>query len=432
MENSINEKIKKLVNWRREFHKYAETGWTEFRTTSKIAEALNSLGYKVFTGCKIIEPASVMGRPDETIIRKNIDRALEQGASSYWIERMAGYTGVVGILDTGTKGPSIAFRFDIDANDMDELQAFKHKPFREGYCSVNKAAAHCCGHDGHTAVGLVLAEVLASQKERLTGKLILVFQPAEEGVRGAKSIIDKGFLDSIDYFFSGHIGMGVPEGEVRACKDGFFCTIKLDAEYSGKAAHAGKEPNEGNNALLAAATAVLNLHAIGPHKDGASRINVGILEAGTGRNVIPSKASLKLETRGETKDINSYVYNRAVKILKAAAEMYDVQCHLSKAGEAVECTSDETLIDIAEDVAVEINTIKAFKRSGSLNCSEDVSFMINKVQENGGKALYLLFGTELQAGHHNEAFDFDEAVLETALNLYEKLAFKVMCSDTLF
>ncbi|HPI98611.1 MAG TPA: peptidase M20, partial [Synergistales bacterium] len=87
----------KMIGYRRDFHSFPEAGWTEFRTCSKIADNLHALGYRVLLGPEIIELSSVMGR-QEAVIPSHQERALEQGASRKWIERMNGLTGVVGIL----------------------------------------------------------------------------------------------------------------------------------------------------------------------------------------------------------------------------------------------------------------------------------------------------------------------------------------------
>lgn len=409
MDNSADIK-KSLHIYRREFNTFPEVGWTEFRTTSRIAEELVGFGYKVILGKDIHDINFVMGRPNEHEIKKHIQRALTQGASSYWIDKMEGYTGAIAVMDTRIPGPSLAFRFDIDANDIE-------------------VAKHCCGHDGHIAIGIVLAKEISKILKK--GKVTFIFQPAEEGVRGAKSIVAKSSLKDVDFFVSGHIGLGLKSGEVMAVTEGFLCTTKIDAIYTGKPAHAGIEPNEGNNSLLAAATAVLNLHGIAPHKDGAGRINVGHLISGGGRNIIPSGATVKLETRGENNTINTYFKTRAIDILAAAAAMHNQTIKIDIVGEAECCKSDFGLIKIAAEAAEEVQTIEIFRENGRLNASEDASLMINYVQNNGGKALYVVFGTELKAGHHHYDFDFDENVLETAVRFYLKLTEKIHCIDTL-
>ncbi|TCO70739.1 amidohydrolase [Marinisporobacter balticus] len=418
----MDEKLEeKLIAYRRDFHKYAETGWTEFRTSSKIAEVLSTLGYEVLLGKEMIEPSAVMGRMKDEEIKKHIDRAISQGANPKWIDRMDGYTGVVAILDTKIDGPTTALRFDIDANDAVEIEDHKHRPYKECFASQNEGAMHACGHDGHAAIGLGLAHELIKNKEQLTGKIKLIFQPAEEGVRGANAIVEKGLLDDVDYFLSGHIGLGITVGKIIAKPWGFLCTTKMDVTYTGKGAHAGTAPNEGNNALLAASSAVLNLYAIPPHKDGPTRINVGILQAGVGRNVIAPSALMKLETRGLNHTLNQYMYDKAVKIIENTARMYDVSYKIEKMGQAVDCTCDEELVDLVIKQAKDVMGVVEIEREIYFGGSEDVTLMIKRVQDMGGKSVYILLGTEIAAQHHNEWFDFDERILKIAVNLFENL-----------
>mgnify|MGYP002671194830 FL=1 len=110
----------------------------------------------------------------------------------------AGYTGVVAVLRCG-EGATLAMRFDIDALPMAECPQETHRPTREGFASVNPGMMHACGHDGHAAIGLGVAHILAAHRDELRGTVKLIFQPAEEGVRGAKSIVENGHLDGVDY-----------------------------------------------------------------------------------------------------------------------------------------------------------------------------------------------------------------------------------------
>src|SRR3972149_8981965 len=96
-----------------------------------------------------------------------------------------GFTGVVARMTGARPGPSIAFRFDIDANDLNESRDAVPLPAREGFASVHAGAMHACGHDGHTTLGLGLAAVLTRLRAEWPGTATLVFQPGEEGVRGA-------------------------------------------------------------------------------------------------------------------------------------------------------------------------------------------------------------------------------------------------------
>lgn len=420
MLSRISEKTEELcqslIEWRRDFHKYAESGWVEFRTASIIASRLSEWGYEVLAGRDVIEEEFRMGVPDEEFLEKQKVRALSQGASKEWVEQFTGgFTGVVGLLDTGKPGPTIALRFDMDALDIQESYDSSHRPVCEGFASINNNMMHACGHDAHMSIGLGVAKILTDLKDQLSGRYKIIFQPSEEGVRGAKSMVKKGILDDVDSFMSMHIGLGADLGELICSDLGFFATTKFDVIFTGKAAHASANPEEGKNALLAAAAATLNLHAITKHSKGDSRIHVGVLNAGTARNIIPNQALLKVETRGETTAINDFMFQRAQKIILAAADMYEVEAHIEHVGESPTCQSSETLLNYIRNQAKQINEIHTIKDTFKSGGSEDATYMMSHVQERGGEAAYIVFGTPLTAGHHNEKFDFDERVMPIAV-----------------
>lgn len=185
----VDDTFKKIVDLRREFHKCAEIGWLEFETTVKIIEYLKSFGYDVIYGKKI--HSERMGLPNESTMRGHKDE-LKLKADFDLSEILEGYTGAVGILDTHKDGPTVAMRFDIDANGIEETNDASHLPNKKNFASLNKNMMHACGHDGHIAIGLLVAEKIAERRDNLRGRFIFIFQPAEEGVRGAKSIVGTG------------------------------------------------------------------------------------------------------------------------------------------------------------------------------------------------------------------------------------------------
>src|SRR5699024_12202696 len=126
-------------------------------------------------------------------------------------------------------------------------------------------------------IGLELATLLMDNKDDLKGKIKLIFQPAEEGTRGARSMVEAGVVDTTDYYIASHIGTGVPLNHFLGSNNGFLTTTKIDVSFKGVSSHAGGQPEEGKNAMLAAANAVINLNAIPRHSGGATRINVGEL-----------------------------------------------------------------------------------------------------------------------------------------------------------
>lgn len=407
----------KTTQRRRDFHKHAEAAWTEFRTASIVAETLTALGYEVLVGDEVVAEEAMMGVPSPETLNRHMERAISQGASPDWVKKMAGgKTGVVGIYRSGRPGPTVGLRFDMDSNDAVESEEETHRPFREGFASVNRGAMHACGHDGHTAVGLAVAEVLASCKDDWSGMVKIIFQPAEEGVRGAKAMMVKGVVDDVDILIGMHLGFNVARTGQLACQiDSFLATTKLDAVFTGVAAHAGAAPEAGRNALLAAAAAALNLHAIPRHSQGPSRINVGQLEAGTGRNVIPPKAVLKLETRGTTSVINEFMVNESQRVIKAAADMYGVTVTMQEMGGAAGAESDRALVEALEVTGRRLGIFDEIVPRCYFGASEDCTYFMERVQQRGGKAAYIMIGAGLAAGHHDLRFDFDENVLPKAV-----------------
>lgn len=412
--------LKELVSYRRDFHKYPESGWTEFRTTAKIAEALKDSSYKIRFGGELYDEAHVMGRDmDEDAEKK---RAALQGADPAILKNIGRYTGLAAELDTGRPGPVTVLRFDIDAVDVQEVTDASHRPAAEGFASVNPGVMHACGHDGHAAIGIMLAKLLDSEKDSLSGRIRLLFQPAEEGVRGAYAMTSAGLLDDADYFIAMHLGLGLPTGTVFCAAEGLLCTTKFDIYYEGTAAHAGGKPECGRNALLAAASAALNMHTIAPHSEGKTRINVGVLRAGEGRNVVPPNAYMKAETRGETQNAADYVYGRALEVINGAAAMYGVRSSIVKTGESPTALCTKELADMIGDIAKSIPSVKEIVGGGEVGGSDDACWMINRTQQRGGQATYIGVGASNKAGHHNGRFDIDEAAMPIALNILKKTA----------
>jgi aminobenzoyl-glutamate utilization protein A len=414
----------RTVARRRDFHKHAEAAWTEFRTASIVAKTLQGLGYQVLTGDEVIDPRQMMGVPSAAELERHLRRALEQGADAAWAEKMrGGKTGVVGVMRFAKPGPTVALRVDMDANDLIEAAEAKHRPFCEGFASVNKGAMHACGHDGHTATGLGVAEVLVSLKDRLGGTVKLIFQPAEEGVRGAKAMVARGVVDDVKYVVGAHLGVNLKKtGQVACRTEGFLATTKADAAFTGVPAHAGAAPENGRNAILAAATATLNLHAIPRHSQGASRINVGVIQGGAGRNVIPPNALIKLETRGATTVINDYVYGEAVRIIEAAAAMHGCTVATQLMGGAAGCENDAALVERIQQVVKRQALFSEIVPAGNIGGSEDCTYFMERVQKNGGQAAFVMIGTKLAAGHHDSFFDFDEDALVPGIALLAGVA----------
>ncbi|HUT17737.1 MAG TPA: amidohydrolase [Anaerolineae bacterium] len=418
----------RLIAYRRDLHRHPELGWTEFRTASLIARRLAALGYEVAVGRQVVREADRMGVPSEETLEACWERARSEGGDAKYLQAVrGGFTGVVGELRNG-RGPVVALRFDIDALGVQEDGDPEHRPAREGFVSIHDGVSHACGHDAHVAAGLGVAEVLQRLRPQIEGRVRLVFQPAEEGVRGARAMVGAGVMDGVDYLVGHHLYSSWRLGEIAGGMGGYLATTKFDACLTGRPAHASGEPHKGRNALLAAATAVLNLYAISRHRQGATRINVGQLVAGTGRNVVPAEAQLMVETRGATTELNDYMFARAKQVLEAAAVMYDCELEITEMGAATGGSSDRALADRIESIARQVGgfTVREPEESGG---SEDLTYMMARVQEQGGLATNVGIGADLGGwGHHTERFDIDERALRMAVVLLSLAAVNLAAS----
>lgn len=393
-----------LIRLRRHFHKYAEPAWMEFLTTAKIIEELKNYNFDLYYG-KEIYFNKRMGLPEKSIL-ESYKNSISISNIEKKEEILDSYTGLIAVLDTKKIGPNIGFRFDIDANELCESNSLGHLPNILNFSSKNSFAMHACGHDAHMSIGIELAKILASNIKKLKGKIIFIFQPAEEGVRGAYSLMNNPIIDKLDYLAGMHIGMDVKSGEIGVGSHGFLATKKIDIIFKGKASHAGASPEKGHNALLAASSAVLNFNSLAQHSMGEARINVGKLNAGSGRNIIANKAKIEMEIRGENDHIISYLYDGVNRIVEGSAISYDCSYEIEIKGQAPSLISyDEEFIKNLRNYYKE----KSYKLvDANLKGSEDIAYLLNEVRKKGGKTVHFILGSNLKDSHHSEEFDINE------------------------
>lgn len=393
-----------LIRLRRHFHKYAEPAWMEFLTTVKIIEELKNYNLDLYYG-KEIYFNKRMGLPEKSIL-ESYKNSISISNIEKKEEILDSYTGLIAVLDTKKIGPNIGFRFDIDANELCESNSLGHLPNILNFSSKNSFAMHACGHDAHMSIGIELAKILASNIKKLKGKIIFIFQPAEEGVRGAYSLMNNPIIDKLDYLAGMHIGMDVKSGEIGVGSHGFLATKKIDIIFKGKASHAGASPEKGHNALLAASSAVLNFNSLAQHSMGEARINVGKLNAGSGRNIIANKAKIEMEIRGENENIISYLYDGVNRIVEGSAISYGCSYEIEIKGQAPSLISyDEEFIKNLRNFYKE----KSYKLvDANLKGSEDIAYLLNEVRKAGGKTVHFILGSNLKDSHHSEEFDINE------------------------
>ncbi len=407
---------RRVIETRRDLHRFPELGLTEFRTAGTIAARLQDLGIDVRAGRDVMEERSIVGRPSEAEMQTAYDRARDGSSLAPWLEKFkGGLTGVVGTLRGLLPGPVVALRCDTDALPIIECAESDHYPAQHGFESAYRGVMHACGHDAHVAIGLAVAEVLSAMRERIHGTIKFVFQPAEEGGRGAVPMKDAGVVDDVDYLIAIHIGTNSESGVFYPVVHGHLASVKFDVTFKGRASHAGGRPEEGRNALLGAAQAVMGLYAISRHHAGRSRVNVGVMRAGSGRNVIPGDAFFAMEVRGETEDICDYMAQRAEQVIRGAAQAHDLQATIETVGRTTTASCDRPLAEAVARAAATVPGLRVTLDPHVSGGSEDATYLMRRVQECGGQAIYACVGSKTTSGHHTPRFDIEESDIVPAV-----------------
>jgi len=411
------------ITWRRALHKCPQPSWMEFFATAMVSEKLSEWGYEVKMGSDIIEADKLLLLPNAEKLEQEYQRALKAGAKEEYLSRArGGLTGVVGTIKGGKPGPTVGFRFDIDSNEVTESCEMEHKPACEGFSSQNPGYAHMCGHDAHVAIGLLLAKCIAENKEDLCGAVKFIFQPNEENLSGAAAMVNKGVVDDLDFLFSGHVGVALKKvGQIGFNIHNIMALSRFEVTFTGRPTHAAGSPQEGKNALHGACAAVENLLGIARHSKGATRVNVGVMEAGSTWNVIPEKAYFRMETRGSSTETNEYMSKRAFEIIEGAAKMHDLKYEIKPAAVSFGGENSPDMMALGEEVAKKLPWVTEIVPYLDFSGSEDVTIFMDRVQKKGGKALFAVFGTPVFGGHHNSKFDIDEKVIQNGAEFFLSL-----------
>jgi aminobenzoyl-glutamate utilization protein A len=409
-----------LASARRDLHRHAEPAWCEVRTAALVAARLSGLGIPIKIGREVVH-SERLGLPEPSELDAAYRRALDQGADPRFAALVAGgFTGVVGIVAGSSPGPTVALRFDMDANYGREARDGQ-RASELGYISVNAGAHHNCGHDAHTVLGLALAERLALARDSgtLHGEVRLIFQPAEEGLRGGRAMVRTGVVDGVSYLLGCHIGVQALEtGTIIAGYDNILASQKFDIHFTGRNAHAGISPHEGRNAIQAAAVAVQNLLAVSRHGAGDTRVNVGRIRGGESRNAVPATATIQAEVRADTNTILRHLLQQVDNVVNGAATICGVTARVEVVGGADAASSSADLVDVVASAAAASPLVTAVRRAADFKGSDDMSCFINEVQEHGGQAVYFGLGSHLSDFHHAPRFDIDDAALPIGVDVF--------------
>ncbi|MXV61237.1 amidohydrolase [Natronorubrum sp. JWXQ-INN-674] len=406
----------RLSEVRRIFHRLPEPGWREFRTTAQVVAELEEIGVdEIAVGREALSTDERMAVPSESELEPWFERARDADVREDILERTAGgHTGVVAVLEQGD-GPTVGLRVDLDAISMEESSADDHRPAAEGFRSEHEGYMHACGHDAHIAIALGTLE--AVKDSDFSGTFKVFFQPAEEISGGGKAMAKGGYVDDVDYLFALHIGLDHPSGEIVAGIEKPLAMAHLTATFEGASAHAGKAPNEGGNAMQASATAIQNAYAIPRHSDGMTRVNIGHIEGGTASNVIAEEITIEAEVRGETTGLMEYMRTELERVLYAAAEMHDCDVTPRIISESPRADSDPELRNLVAAVARETVGVDRIVETTPFGVSEDVTYLMERVQQGGGLASYMLVGSDHPTNHHTPTFDIDESSLEIGVSV---------------
>ena len=368
-----------MSEWRRHLHANPEFGFAEQATAAFVADKLRTFG---------------------------LDEVAEG----------VGGTGVVGTLKRGTGNRAIALRADMDALRITEQGDMQHK-------SRNCGLMHACGHDGHTAMLLGAAKLLAAEGG-FDGTVRFIFQPAEEWGKGALAMMSDGLFEKypFDEIYGIHNMPGLPVGyfetkpeEFMSAEDNFEITLK------GVGGHAAR-PHWGSEVLVAACAIVTNLQTIVARRIDPADIGVvsvtELITDGT-RNALPGMARILGDARSFRREISERIEQQMRIIAQGTALAYNVEAHVRYTREFVPLMNDAALAAEAMAVAVELyGASNARVASKPMTGSEDFAQFLSRVP---GCFVFLGNG-ETSAPLHNPNYDFNDNGLVHGMRFHAAIA----------
>jgi hippurate hydrolase len=365
----------------RDLHTHPEIGFTEERTSAIVAEKLREYGVdEVHTGL--------------------------------------GKTGVVGLIHGKQKGNRrVGLRADMDALPIHEISGLE-------YTSVNDGVMHACGHDGHTTMLLGAAKHLAATRD-FDGTAVVVFQPAEEGLGGARQMIADGLFEQFpcDEIYGMHNLPNGQPGKVGICKGVAMAGAAFfDIKVTGKGSHAAR-PSDSKDALIIAASLTTELQTIlsrnVPALD-ACVLSVTQLHAGAAYNVIPEVATLAGTIRYFKDEVYALAADRMQAICDGFALAHDVQITLDLRNVFDVLINDDALSDAYMDAAADIvGADNIFNKAEPATGSEDFADMLKVVP-----GAYCVVGHAGTVPLHNPSFTLDPNILPIGASVMARVVEK--------
>lgn len=366
--------------WRHDLHAYPETAFEEYRTAAKVAELLRSFGLKVHTG--IAE------------------------------------TGVVATLTGLRPGErSIGLRADMDALHMQELNTFAH-------CSRHDGKMHGCGHDGHTAMLLGAAKYLSENRD-FAGSVVFIFQPAEEGEAGARTMCEEGLFTRfpVDAVYGMHNWPGLDVGEFAVHDGPAMAAMDLfDIEISGKGCHGGM-PHMGVDPIVVAGQLISSLQSIvartlDPLESGV--VSVTRMQGGDAYNIVPDSVTLSGTCRTFCENVQSALQSRMQQMVENICAAYGAEGKLDFRPVYPATVNDKEHAGFCADVATALAGASNVKRDMAPSMgAEDFSFML---KERPGAYIWIGNGSD-RGGHglHNPHYDFNDDILPIGASYWVNL-----------
>ena len=372
-----------LVEWRRDLHRHPELGFEEHWTGRFLASRLEELGLEVRTG---------LAR-----------------------------TGVVGILRVPRAArPGLLLRSDMDALPIQEA------PGRE-YGSSTPGKMHACGHDGHMAMLLGAASLLAARRDEIGRTVIFCFQPAEEGGGGAREMIESGVLEIVETseVYALHLWSLFPAGTLHVRSGPILAAQdEFRARFVGRGGHAAL-PHRALDPLLAAAQAVSALQAVVSRAVDPVQpavVNVGSLHAGSAPNVIPEEAFLEGTLRSFDEEVRRILRTRVRETLEGCARAAGCGLELDLKPGYPAVRNDPAAVERLRAAARETLGPASVVEAAPMAAAEDFAYFLERIP---GAFALLGAGSEARgvtAAHHSPNFDIDESVLPRGAEILARIA----------
>jgi len=377
----------------------------------------------------------IAGLSDELVnIRHDLHRHPElgfeehrtQGVVRAWLERhgyapreMAG-TGLVADLRPGSSGPTIALRADMDALPMQESTELP-------YCSIHDGRAHKCGHDGHTTILMGTAAILARMADSIDGNVRLIFQPAEEGVRGggATVMVSEGVLDGVDEVYGLHTWPVWPMGELRIVGGPIMAQVNAFEKIlvTGKGGHGGM-PEKCRDPIVAAAHLVSSLQTVvsrGLGAAGGAVVSICAFNAGTTDNVIPDSAHLLGTVRTFDGETRRLVTERIKDGVEGTTVAFGVGIDLEFEDGFPVLVNDSGCVEVVSRVARDMTAVTSVSAADlPMAGGEDFAYFAA-----ARPSAFFFLGAgrdgEDTPGCHHPDFDFDDELTGVGVELFLRI-----------